>query len=69
MNRKELIEIAKSCANGQCRIMCPFLAFGFIDEYNNYCQKYLLNKLAEELETATHTIPVGNGEDYKVVRK
>lgn len=69
MTNKELIEIAKSCAIGECPEDCPnYNRKHYSIENVLTCTEDLLFQLAEALEKVTNTIPVGNGQDYEVVQ-
>ena len=69
MTNKELIEIAKTCGFGECAEECPY----YTEHYNALdvviCSQKLISDLADALEKATNTIPVGNGKDYTVVNE
>lgn len=70
MTNKELIEIAKICATGECPEDCPNYNIKHYSIENVLtCTEDLLFQLAEAFETATNTIPVGNGKDYMVVNE
>lgn len=59
MTRKELLREADKCLIGACCV-CKY------NDGNVDCRDNLIRDLAEELEKATNTIPVGNGENYEV---
>ena len=62
MKRTELLQEADKCLIGACCV-CAY------NDGCGDCRDNLIRDLAEALEKATNTIPVGNGKDYTVVNE